>query len=56
MHWELVPQIQISLNTRQHLLVNVGVRVPLNQRDGRHTQLLVYFLWDWFDGKLRDGW
>lgn len=55
-HWDLVPQIQISLNTRQHLLVNVGVRVPLNQRDGRHTQLLVYFLWDWFDGKLRDGW
>lgn len=55
-HWDLVPQIQVSLNTRQHLLVNVGVRVPLNQRSSRHTQLLVYFLWDWFDGKLRDGW
>lgn len=55
-HWDLVPQIQVSLNTRQHLLVNVGVRVPLNQRSGRDTQLLVYFLWDWFDGKLRDGW
>ena len=55
-HWDLVPQIQVSLNTRQHLLINVGVRVPLNQRNGRQTQLLVYFLWDWFDGKLRDGW
>jgi mono/diheme cytochrome c family protein len=55
-HWDLVPQIQFSLNTRQHLLMNVGVRVPLNQRQGRYPQLLVYFLWDWFDGGLRDGW
>ena len=28
--WDLVPQMQVSLSKRQHVLVNVGVRVPLN--------------------------
>jgi hypothetical protein len=37
-------------------MLNIGVRTPLNARSGRPTQLLVYFLWDWFDGGLRDGW
>jgi mono/diheme cytochrome c family protein len=55
-HWDLVPQVQVTLNTRQHLMLNVGVRTPLNDRDGRRTSLMVYFLWDWFDGGLRDGW
>jgi mono/diheme cytochrome c family protein len=54
--WDIVPQVQVSLNTRQHLLLSVGVRTPLNMREGRRTQLVVYFLWDWFDGGLRDGW
>jgi mono/diheme cytochrome c family protein len=55
-NWDLVPQMQITLNKRQHLMINVGVRVPLNQRSGRTTQVITYFLWDWFDGGLRDGW
>jgi len=54
--WDLVPQVQFSLNTRQHLLMSVGVRMPLNRRSGRSTQVLVYFLWDWFDGGLFSGW
>ena len=54
--WDLVPQMQISLNTRQHLLLNIGVRTPLNARSGRQTRVLVYLLWDWFDGGLFDGW
>jgi mono/diheme cytochrome c family protein len=54
--WDIVPQMQVSLNTRQHLLMNVGVRLPLNARSGRQTQVLVYFLWDWFDGGLFSGW
>jgi mono/diheme cytochrome c family protein len=54
--WDIVPQVQITLNTRQHLMINVGLRVPVNQRTGRNPQLLFYFLWDWFDGGLRDGW
>ena len=55
-HWDLVPQMQVTLNRRQHLMINAGVRVPLNDRSGRSTQLITYFLWDWFDGGLLDGW
>lgn len=54
--WDVVPQMQVTLNRRQHIMINVGVRVPVNQRAGRSTQVIAYFLWDWFDGGLRDGW
>jgi len=55
-HWDLVPQMQVTLNRRQHIMINAGLRFPLNARTGRSTQLITYFLWDWFDGGLRDGW
>ncbi len=55
-HWDVVPQMQVTLNRRQHIMINVGVRVPVNERAGRRTQLITYFLWDWFDGGLLDGW
>jgi hypothetical protein len=54
--WDLVPQIQVSLSRRQHVLFNVGVRVPLNHTDARDTRILAYILWDWFDGGLFQGW
>ena len=54
--WDIVPQMQVTLSKRQHIMINVGVRVPVNQRDSRKTQVLTYFLWDWFDGGLFDGW
>jgi mono/diheme cytochrome c family protein len=54
--WDVVPQIQISLSRRQHILVNVGVRVPIDDGAERHPEVLSYFLWDWFDGGLFDGW
>ena len=54
--WDAVPQMQVTLSKRQHIMINIGVRVPVNQRDTRRTQLLTYFLWDWFDGGLFDGW
>jgi hypothetical protein len=54
--WDVVPEMQVTLNRRQHLIVNVGVRIPVNERAGRSTQVITYFLWDWFDGGLRDGW
>jgi hypothetical protein len=55
-HWDLLPQMQVTLNRRQHIMVNVGVRLPLNDRADRSTQVVTYFLWDWFDGGLLDGW
>jgi mono/diheme cytochrome c family protein len=54
--WDLLPQVQITLNKRQHIMLNVGVRVPVNNSGQRNTQILFYLLWDWFDGGLRDGW
>ena len=55
-HWDVVPQVQVTLNTRQHVMLNAGFRVPVNDRDGRSTQFLVYLLWDWFDGGFFEGW
>lgn len=55
-NWDLLPQLQVTLNTRQHIMANVGVRLPLNDADVRDTQVLVYLLWDWFDGGFLDGW
>lgn len=54
--WDVLPQMQVSLSTRQHVLLNVGVRVPVNERGSRPRSVLVYLLWDWFDGGLFSGW
>lgn len=53
---DLVPQVQVSMNTRQHVLFNIGVKVPANHRQDRDTQIVFYVLWDWFDGGLFEGW
>ncbi|MGD8427424.1 MAG: cytochrome c [Balneolaceae bacterium] len=53
--WDIVPQMQVTLNKRQNIMLNVGVRMPLDD-PSRDTQLMVYFLWDWFDGGLFEGW
>jgi len=54
--WDVLPQLQVSLSKRQHILVSGGLRIPINERAERHMQVLTYLLWDWFDGGLRDGW
>jgi mono/diheme cytochrome c family protein len=54
-HWDLVPQLQVTLSQRQHVIGNVGVRLPLDG-SGDATEVLFYVLWDWFDGGLFDGW
>jgi mono/diheme cytochrome c family protein len=55
-NYSIVPQIQITLNKRQHIMFNIGLRAPLNNRDTRTTQVVFYVLWDWFDGTLFEGW
>lgn len=54
--WDLIPQIQVSLSTRQHILANFGLRVPVTDSSARDTQFVFYVLWDWFDGGLTEGW
>lgn len=55
-HWDVIPQVQVSISTRQHILGCAGVRLPVNDRDDKDPQLVLYLLWDWFDGGLTDGW
>jgi mono/diheme cytochrome c family protein len=54
--YSVVPQFQVTLNKRQHVMFNIGLREPLNERDLRKTQIIFYLLWDWFDGSLFEGW
>jgi mono/diheme cytochrome c family protein len=54
--WSVVPQMQVTLSALQHVRANVGVNVPVNERDTQHVQLLMYVLWDTFDGPLTQFW
>jgi hypothetical protein len=54
--WDLAPQLQVSLNRRQHVLGAIGIRQPITDRGNRPTELVFYLLWDWFDGGVLEGW
>jgi mono/diheme cytochrome c family protein len=54
--WDVVPQMQVTLSKIQHVSVAGGVRIPLNQRDGRGIAVVTYLLWDWFDGPFTRFW
>jgi mono/diheme cytochrome c family protein len=54
--WNVVPQFQVSLSALQHVRANLGVNVPLTQRDTRSATILAYILWDTADGPLLQGW
>ncbi len=55
---DIVPQVQVSLNTRQHVLANFGMLIPVRDDTGdkRPVRLLAYVLLDWFDGGFFEGW
>ena len=53
--WDIVPQLQVTLNTRQHVMGNIAVRIPVDD-PARDPRLYVYVLWDWFDGGFFEGW
>ena len=55
-NWDVIPQIQLPINKRMHILANVGYRIPINNRAGRPKQFMIYFLWDYVDGTLLQGW
>jgi mono/diheme cytochrome c family protein len=54
--WDVVPQFQVTLNKRQHVMANAGFRMPATDRSQRETQFVFYLLWDWFDGGVLEGW
>jgi mono/diheme cytochrome c family protein len=55
-NYDVVPQFQVTLSKRQHVIANAGFRVPVNNTSGRDTQFIFYLLWDWFDGGPLEGW
>jgi hypothetical protein len=55
-HWDVAPQFQVTLSTRQHVRANLAARIPVTEASSRPTQLLIYLLLDWFDGGLFEGW
>jgi mono/diheme cytochrome c family protein len=54
--WDIMPEIQVTLNTRQHVMFNIGVRIPVTNASNRDFQVMAYLLWDWFDGGFFEGW
>ena len=55
-NWDLIPQLQIPLSKRMHILGSIGFRIPANNTDNRPKQLMFYLLWDYADGSLKQGW
>jgi len=54
--WDVVPQLQVTLSKRQHIQAGAGFRVPVSDRSNRTGAFVFYLLWDWADGRLREGW
>ena len=55
-NWDIVPQMQVTLSKRQHIMANFGVRIPLTNTASRSTAVVFYLLWDQFDGGVFEGW
>ena len=55
-NFDVMPEFQVTLSKRQHVRVAVGVRIPATNTAGRPVQAVFYLLWDWFDGRIQDGW
>jgi mono/diheme cytochrome c family protein len=55
-NWDVMPELSVTLSRRQHVRFDVGVRIPATNTRGRDMQVMFYFLWDWLDGKLTEGW
>jgi mono/diheme cytochrome c family protein len=55
-NWDVLPQMQLTISRRQHIRGDLGVRIPVNNSEGRPIQLMFYLLWDWQEGRLNEGW
>ena len=44
--WDLLPQLQVTLSARQHITLNVGVRLPVTDASQKQTSLWFCLFWD----------
>ena len=54
--WDVLPGAQVTINARQHVRLAGGVRLPVTQRAERKKSVIVYLLWDWYEGGFFQGW
>ena len=54
--WDLLPGAQVTINSRQHVRLAAGVRLPVTDADVRKKSVIVYLLWDWYEGGFLQGW
>jgi hypothetical protein len=54
--WDIVPQLQVALNKRQHVSMSFATRIPLESGHDRPIGVYMYLLWEWFDGGFAEGW
>jgi mono/diheme cytochrome c family protein len=54
--WSVLPQARIGISKRGHVAVNVGVEVPVNERDRYDWRAYVYLIWDFADGGFFEAW
>jgi hypothetical protein len=54
--WDVLPELQVTLSTRQHVRATVGVRIPVTAAGSRDKTFVAAIQWDWFEGGLFKGW
>jgi hypothetical protein len=54
--WSVLPQARIGLNKRGNIALNAGLELPLNEDDRYDWRAYVFFIWDFADGGLLEGW
>jgi mono/diheme cytochrome c family protein len=54
--WSVLPQARIGISKRGHVAVNVGLELPLNERDRYDWRAYVYLIWDFADGGFFEAW
>jgi len=54
--WSIIPQARIGLNKRGNIALNTGIELPLNDDYRYDWRAYVYFIWDYADGGLFEGW
>jgi len=54
--WSILPQARIGLSKRGHVAMNVGVELPLNERDRYDWRAYIYLIWDFADGGFFEAW
>ena len=54
--FSILPQARIGLNKRGNIALNAGLELPLNDKDRYEWRAYFYFIWDFADGGLFEGW